>query len=212
MTPILLDAEVLTPFYYHGHYAMDGSATDSGVITDTTLLFALRAALLGASPLLRGQPDYRADLATIPWRASLLMGMGNNDLLPPLRRTVDMDKEGGRSARMQKNMSSGFYKNQFFTHSVRPGAAYYGMVVGPDPFSLADNDELLVRIGVGRAGLLRLHRSTTEQVVRLNAATAQLFQRPVAAEYRILDTIRPSRSYTISEAFKELRAWFPLPQ
>ena len=212
MTSILLNAEVLTPFYYHGHYAMDGSATDPGVITDTTLLFALRGALLGVSPLLRGQPDYRVDLATIPWRASLLMGVGNNDLLPPLRRTVDMDKEGGRSARMQKNMSSGFYKNQFFTHSVRPGAKYYGLLVGPDPFTLAETNELLVRIGVGRAGLLRLRRSTAEKAVRLNAATAQLFMRPVAAEYRILDTIRPSRPYAVGEAFQELRTWFPNSQ
>lgn len=212
MTPILIDAEVLTPFYYHGHYAMDGSATDPGVITDTTLLFALRAALLGTSPLLRGQPDYRADLQKIPWRASLLMGVGSNDLLPPLRRTVDMDKEGGRSARMQKNMSSGFYKNQFFTHSVKPGAEYYGLVVGPNPFILAENDELLVRIGVGRTGLLRLRRSILEREVRLNAATAQLFRRPVEAGYRILDTIRPSRPYTVAEALKELYAWLPNPR
>ena len=121
MTPTLIDAEMLTPFYYHGHYALDGSATEPGVITDTALLFALRAALLGTSPLLRGQPDYRADLQAIPWRASLLIG-SDNELLPPLRRTVDMDKEGGRSVRMQKNMSSGFYKNQFFTHWVRTEA------------------------------------------------------------------------------------------
>ena len=210
MTPILLDAEVLTPFYYHGHYALDGSATEPGVITDTALLFALRAALIGASPLLRGQPDYRADLQMIPWRASLFMGK-DNELLPPLRRTVDMDKEGGRSARMQKNMSSGFYKNQFFTHSVRPGAKYYGLVVGPDPFVLAESDEVVIRIGVGRAGMVKLSRAFEQKSVRLNAATARLFERPVEAEYRILDTIRPSRFYDAPEAAKELGTWLLNP-
>ncbi len=206
MTPTLIDAEMLTPFYYHGHYALDGSATEPGVITDTALLFALRAALLGASPLLRGQPDYRADLQALPWRASLLIG-SDNELLPPLRRTVDMDKEGGRSARMQKNMSSGFYKNQFFTHSVRPGAKYYGLLVGPDPFTLAETNEIVVRVGVGRAGMMKLTRAVEWKPVRLNAATARLFARPVEAEYRILDTIRPSRLYEIAEAVEELRVW-----
>lgn len=210
MTPTLIDAEVLTPFYYHGHYALDGSATEPGVITDTALLFALRAALLGASPLLCGQPDYRADLQAIPWRASLLIG-NDNELLPPLRRTVDMDKEGGRSARMQKNMSSGFYKNQFFTHSVRPGAKYYGLLVGPDPFNLAETDELVVRVGVGRAGMVKLTRSSQQKPVQLNAATARLFARPVEAEYRILDTIQPSRLYDIAEAVKELSEWLLNP-
>lgn len=210
MTPTLIDAEMLTPFYYHGHYALDGSATEPGVITDTALLFALRAALLGASPLLRGQPDYRADLQAIPWRASLLIG-NDNELLPPLRRTVDMDKEGGRSARMQKNMSSGFYKNQFFTHSVRPGAKYHGLLVGPDPFNLAETDELVVRVGVGRAGMVKLTRSSQQKPVQLNAATARLFARPVEAEYRILDTIQPSRLYDIAEAVKELSEWLLNP-
>lgn len=210
MTPTLIDAEMLTPFYYHGHYALDGSATEPGVITDTALLFALRAALLGTSPLLRGQPDYRADLQAIPWRASLLVG-SDNELLPPLRRTVDMDKEGGRSARMQKNMSSGFYKNQFFTHSVRPGAKYYGLLVGPDPFTLTETDEIVVRVGVGRAGMVKLTRSSEQKPVQLNAATARLFARPVEAEYRILDTIQPSRLYDIAEAVKELSAWLLNP-
>lgn len=210
MTPTLIDAEMLTPFYYHGHYALDGSATEPGVITDTALLFALRAALLGASPLLRGQPDYRADLQAIPWRASLLIG-SDNELLPPLRRTVDMDKEGGRSARMQKNMSSGFYKNQFFTHSVRPGAKYYGLLVGPDPFNLAETDEIVVRIGVGRAGMVKLTRSSQQKPVQLNSATARLFARPVEAEYQILDTIQPSRLYNIAEAVKELSEWLLNP-
>lgn len=210
MTPTLIDAETLTPFYYHGHYALDGSATEPGVITDTALLFALRAALLGASPLLRGQPDYRADLQAIPWRASLLMG-NTNELLPPLRRTVDMDKEGGRSARMQKNMSSGFYKNQFFTHSVRPGAKYYGLLVGPDPFTLTETDEIVVRVGVGRAGMVKLTRSSEQKPVQLNVATARLFARSVEAEYRILDTIQPSRLYNIAEAIKELSLWLLNP-
>ena len=67
-------ARSLTPFYYHGLYARDGSATHPDVITDTALVFALRAALFGIPGVMRAQPDYKMDLGAIPWRASLLMG------------------------------------------------------------------------------------------------------------------------------------------
>ncbi|MGA7981795.1 MAG: hypothetical protein WCA32_16420 [Chromatiaceae bacterium] len=203
---IPLHAELLTPCYYHGRYAMDGSASDPDVITDTALLFALRASLLGAPATLKGQPDYRADMAGIPWRASLLMGQGNA-LLPPLRRSVDMEREGGRSVSVQSNMNKGHYKNIFFTHSIAAGATYRGLLVGPDPFASADGASLIVRVGVGRAGMLRLTRDAKITEVRLNAATAVLFERTLSEQERRLDTIRPTALMPLAAAADELRQW-----
>ncbi|MBK1717849.1 hypothetical protein CKO27_09380 [Thiocystis violacea] len=197
---------MLTPCYYHGRYAMDGSASDPDVITDTALLFALRATLLGAPATLKARPDYRADLMDIPWRASLLMGQGNA-LLPPLRRSVDMEREGGRSVSVQSNMNKGHYKNIFFTHSIAAGATYRGLLVGPDPFAWTDSGSLIVRVGVGRAGMLRLARDDGGKEVRLNAATGLLFNRSLTEQERRLDTIRPTAPMSVEKAAEELRQW-----
>jgi hypothetical protein len=185
---------------------MDGSATDPDVITDTALLFALRATLFGVTLGMRTTPDYRTDLAAIPWRASLLMGQGNA-LLPPLRRSVDMEREGGRSVRMQANMNKGHYKNIFFTHSIAPGARYSGLLIGPDPFAAHDTDTLIVRVGVGRGGMLKLTRDDEIATVQLNAATATLFGRAIPERERRLDTIRPSVPMPVAQAAEELHHW-----
>ena len=203
---IPLQAELLTPCYYHGFYAMDGSASDPDVITDTAVLFALRATLLGAPATLKARPDYRADLMEIPWRASLLIGSGNA-LLPPLRRSVDMEREGGRSVSVQQKMNKGHYKNIFFTHSIAAGSRYQGLLVGPDPFAWTDSKSLIVRVGVGRLGMLRLARDDRVQTVQLNAATGILFDRQLTERERRLDTIRPTMPMSIAIAAEELQQW-----
>ncbi len=198
-------ATALTPFYYHGLYARDGSASHADVITDTALLFALRNALLGMPPALRATPDYAADLRHIPWRASLLMGEGNA-LMPPVRHTIDVEREGGNHEAMQKNMGSGNFKKTFFVHEVALGASYSGVIVGPNIFQ--ETDSFVVRVGIGRLGMLELRKADTLETVRLNAATARLFGRDdVKEEYRILDTIRVSVPFSLQDAKRELVQW-----
>jgi hypothetical protein len=210
--PIALSitARVLTPFYYHGLYARDGSATHPNVITDTALVFALQATLLPHPvPVLRAKPDYLADLRQIPWRASLLMSPGNF-MLPPVRHTIDVAKEGGYHENMQKNMGSGNFKNTFFVHEVAVDASYTGLLYGPDPFKISGTKHLIVRVGVAKQGMLEITRCESKKLkkVQLNTATAQLFGRNHIPEaYRILDTIRVSEPVAKEEAEIELQHW-----
>ena len=198
-------AETLTPFYYHGLYVPDGGATHPDVISDTALCFALAYALgMPPTPHLRTRPDYREDLDRLPWRASLVMGSGNRNL-GPVRHIIDVEREGGYSVSMQKAMGSGLYKKTFYVHEVAPGAMYQGILYGPDPFAF--DKEIIVRVGVGRMGLLRLERAQEIADCRLNTATAILFGQTLSEDGRIVDTIRFSRPYPPAEAAEVLASW-----
>ena len=211
MTPQLpwtgIHARSLTPFYYHGLYARDGSATHPDVITDTALVFALRAALFGTPSVMRFQPDYKTDLETIPWRASLLMN-DSNTIMAPVRHTIDVEREGGNHENMQKNMYSGNFKKTFFVHEVEAGAEYTGLLVGPNPFAALGTDRFVIRVGVGRLGMIELTPDQDTTNVALNTATAKLFRRVLPEVYRILDTIRVGTSMPIEEAATELQKWY----
>lgn len=198
-------AESLTPFYYHGLYAPDGAATHSEVISDTALCFAL-AYTLGKppTPYLRSQPAYLEDLRRLPWRASLALGSGNRNL-GPVRHIIDVEREGGYSVAMQKAMGSGMFKKTFYVHEVAPGAEYYGILYGPDPFRF--HNEIIVRVGVGRMGLLQLIRDKNLKECRLNTATAALFGQSLREESSILATIRISQKYSLEEARTILSSW-----
>jgi len=203
-----INARVLTPFYYHGLYARDGSTTHPNVITDTAFMFALRAALLGTPPVLRAQPDYKADLKKIPWRASLLIGT-TNSMLPPVRHTIDVAREGGYHENMQKNMGSGNFKGTFFVHEVAVGANYEGILLGPNPFKILKSKTIVVRVGVAKQGMLEISsHKPVNKTVRLNTATARLFGRDLKEAYRIIDTIRISQALSQNEATEELQLWY----
>lgn len=200
-------ARSVTPFYYHGLYARDGSATHPDVITDTALIFALRAALLRVPEVLRAQPDYQADLSSLPWRASLLMGVGNM-VMAPIRHTIDVAREGGNQENMQGNMFSGNFKNTFFVHEVEAGAEYTGLLVGPNPFTVLGTKRFVIRVGVGRLGMLELTPDKTIATVALNTATARLFRRSIPEAYRIIDTIRVGMAMPTPAAVTELEQWY----
>jgi hypothetical protein len=202
-----IQAQTLTPFYYHGLYARDGSTTHPNVITDTALMFALKYALLpNMSPALRAKPDYRTDLLQIPWRASLLWN-DMNEMMPPVRHTIDVEREGGNHENMQKNMGSGNFKKTFFVHEVATGARYQGLLVGPNIFNLLNIKSIIIRIGVGKMGLLEIFPNEEIKSARLNASTAKLFRRNLQDVYRIVDTIRVSQPLSIKAAKNELRQW-----
>jgi hypothetical protein len=200
-------ARSITPFYYHGLYARDGSATHPDVITDTALVFALRAALLRMPEVLRAQPEYKMDLAALPWRASLLLGEGNS-VMAPIRHTIDVVREGGNQENMQGNMFSGNFKNTFFVHEVEAGAKYTGLLVGPNPFTVLQTNRFVIRVGVGRLGMLELTPDKTITTVALNTATAKLFRRILPEAYQIIDTIRVGSAMPIAEAVAELEQWY----
>ena len=166
-------ARSVTPFYYHGLYARDGSATHPDVITDTAMVFALRAALLRVPEVLRAQPDYKTDLAALPWRASLLLGEANS-IMAPIRHTIDIVREGGNQENMQKSVRSGNFKNTFFVHEVEAGAKYTGLLVGPNPFTILGTDRFVIRVGIGRLGMLELTPDKTITTVALNSCYGQI--------------------------------------
>lgn len=204
-----IEARVLTPFYYHGLHVDGGSATYADIITDTALLFALAAAFSPRQRVLRAKGDtaYREDLNRLPWRASLLMGE-HTQALPPVRHVADVVREGGYTERFRRSTGSGNYKTTFLVHEVAAGSRYRGLLSGPDPFRLSGAPSLIVRVGVGRLGMLEIAPCKDMANVRLNTATARLFGRDAVVEdYRVLDTIRVSVPLSLEEAGRELAVW-----
>ncbi|OUD13073.1 hypothetical protein [Thioflexithrix psekupsensis] len=209
-----LTARVLTPFYYHGLYVSDGSATYAGVITDTALMFALAAAFSSRYRVLRTKGDtrYRQDIASLPWRASLLMGT-HTQALAPVRHTTDITREGGYTERFRRSTGSGNYKTTFLVHEIAAGSEYEGIIVGIDPFKaipFSSAKKLVIRVGAGRLGLLELTPNPTLKQVRLNVATARLFgsdEKQLSEDYRVLDTIRVSHSLSLDQAKSILLNW-----
>lgn len=204
MTVIGVQAQVLSPLYYHGHYIPDGSASDARVLTDTAMVFAL-AAIFGISPAfpLRAVPDYRADLQQIPWRASLFLAQSAT-ILPPVRHTIDLTREGDYPSALQNSISKGNFKTTFFVQEIAEGSTYTGALWGPNPFDMAHQDALVVRMGVGRLGLVALRPIPLPDTVVLNVATAALFGQVLPETSRILASIRLSRPLTIADA---TRVW-----
>lgn len=204
-----LVAKVLTPFYYHGLFARDGSATDPTYITDTALIFALRSVLCEWHGLLNSSPNYKEDLKSIPWRSTVLerRGRGMNRVLAPVRHTIDVEREGGNTEAMQKSMGSGNFKKSFFVHEVAAGSHYSGAVYGPDPFEIVGASSFVVRVGVGRLGMLELSRAEGEKDYSLNCATASLFGRYLPTRVMCLDTVRLSAPYDSYDAARELELW-----
>lgn len=200
-------ATLLTPLYYHGVYVPDGSATEPHILTDTAMVFALAAAL-GCSPtrFLREIPDYQTDLRVIPWRATLFLST-NAHLMAPVRHIIDTDREGGNTEAMQGNMASGNFKKTFYVHEIAPGAVYFGALYGPDPFVDAGEEGVVVRMGVGRTGMVQLQQVPAADEVVLNTATTALFGSPLPAAYRVLNTIRPSHPMPRAEAQAILSTW-----
>ncbi len=194
-----ISATLLSPLYYHGIYVPDGSATDPRALTDTGMVFALSAAL-GCSPTLhtRQTPEYRADLMKVPWRASLFLAE-NARLLAPVRHIIDVEREGGNTETMQSNMASGNFKKTFYVHEIEIGAVYHGALFGPNPFKAYHTDSIVIRMGVGRTGLVQLKPQPVPEKIVVNTATLALFGHKVPEAYRIMDTIRPSHALSIAE-------------
>lgn len=207
-----IQAETLTPFAYHSLMVNGGSATLPELISDNALMFALASSLgmMNASPCLP-EKDYRRDLDAMPWRASVLT-TDTPQLLPPLVRRLNLSDEGGLKQKLYKVTSSGNLKDFFTTQEVPPGILFHGALFGFDPFKHTNLDEIVIRIGLHRNGMVRLTRGAessedTLEGVRLNAATAHLFGRDLSVDRYLLHGIQLTPKMPLKEALEEVLQW-----
>lgn len=201
-----LSAETLTPFAYHSLMVQGGSATLPELIGDRALAFAL-AATLGRLAARVGLPDkdYRAHLAAMPWRCSVL-ATDTPRLLPPLIRRLNLDAEAGLKQKVQDVAKKGNLKDFYSIQEVPPGVMFHGVVFGADPFAASGRSELVIRIGLQRNGMVRLRPATVDSV-RLNAATAALFGQRLPVQRYLLHGLQLTPEMTVAQALDEVSKW-----
>ena len=208
MTPVVgLRAETLTPFAYHSLAVQGGTATLPELIGDMALTFGL-ATTLGYARNWVALPakDYRRDLAALPWRASVLV-TATPRLLPPLARRLNLEEEGGFPKKLHEVTAKGNLKQYWTTQEVPPYTVFRGALFGIDPFRETGRDSLLIRIGLHRNGMVRLTRDAEIKAVRLNAATAALFGRPLPVERFLLYQLQLTPTMALDEAAVEVGQW-----
>lgn len=201
-----IQAETLTPFAYHSLMVQGGTATLPELVSDHALMFGLAATLgmMEASVCLPNK-DYRRDLDAMPWRASVLT-TDKPRLLPPLIRRLNLTEEAGYKRRIQDIVKKGNLKDFFTTQEVPPGVMFEGALFGFDPFVHSGQDELVIRIGLHRNGMLRLRPASVNKV-RLNAATAALFGHELSVERYLLYGLQLTSRMPTKEAAQEVQRW-----
>ena len=201
-----IQAETLTPFAYHSLMVQGGSSTLPELISDQAIMFGLAATLgmMHASVCLPSTPKgYRRDLQAMPWRASVFTTQ-TPKLLAPLTRRLNLEEEAGFRKRHYDVTSKGNFKTYFSTQEVPAGITYHGAVFGFDPFEATGCQELVLRIGLHRNGMLRLTPAKVEHV-QLNAATAHLFGRELSVERYLLYGIQLSPRMNSHDALAEVQ-------
>lgn len=208
---IAVEAETLTPFAYHSLMVQSGTATLPELIGDRALAFGL-AVTLGMTAGRVGLPpkDYRGHLGSMPYRTSVFV-TENPRLLPPLARRHNLDGEAGFQKKIQDVAKKGNLKDFFYTQEVPPGQVFRGAIFGLDgfdPFTEASQDELVVRIGLHRGGMVRLRRVQIPSAgIRLNAATACFFGRELPVDRYCLYDIQLTPWMAIDKAAREVSLW-----
>ncbi len=201
-----IQAETLTPFAYHSLMVQGGTATLPELVSDHALMFGLAATLgMMRSSVCLPKKDYCRDLDAMPWRASVLT-TDQPRLLAPMVRRLNLTEEAGYKRRIQDVVKKGNLKDFFTTQEVPPGVVFTGALFGFDPFAYSGQDELVIRIGLHRNGMLRLRPVKTEQV-RLNAATAALFGRELPVERYLLYGLQLTQRMLAKEALHEVQQW-----
>lgn len=201
-----IQAETITPFAYHSLMVQSGTATLPELVSDNALMFGLAATLgMMRNSVCLPDKNYQRDLASMPWRASVLT-TDNPRLLPPVARRLNLEEEGGMKQKLYAVTSKGNLKTYFFTQEVPPGQVFNGALFGFDPFEYSGQDELVIRIGLHRNGMLRLRQSEAGQV-RLNAATAALFGRELSVERYLLYGLQLTGIMSAKQALQEVQQW-----
>lgn len=200
-------ATTLTPFAYHSLAVQGGTATLPELISDAALCFGLATALGHARPWCALPPkDYLRDWQAMPWRASVLMA-DQPRLLPPLARRLNLEEEGGFQKKLRDVVSKGNLKQFWSTQEVPPAVTFRGALFGPDPFAEIGKEEIVIRIGLHRNGMVRLMRDTGVEQVRLNASTAALFERELAVQRFLLYGLQLTVPMPLAEATAEISQW-----
>jgi hypothetical protein len=200
-------ASTLTPFAYHSLAVQGGTATLPELISDAALCFGLATALGHARAWCALPPkDYLRDWQAMPWRASVLMA-DQPRLLPPLARRLNLEEEGGFKKKLRDVVSKGNLKQFWSTQEVPPAATFRGALFGPDPFAEIGKEEIVIRIGLHRNGMVRLTRDTGVEQVRLNASTAALFKRELAVQRFLLYGLQLTVPMPLAEAAAEISQW-----
>lgn len=209
--PIGVTAETLTPFAYHSLMVQSGTATLPELISDRAVAFGL-AATLGMTAARVGLPakNYRQHMGAMPWRTSVFL-TDSPRLLPPVTRRLNLDAEAGFQKKTQDVAKKGNLKDFFYTQEVPPYQKFTGIILGLkgfDPFEYAGEDELVIRIGLHRNGMVKLKKQKKETPpVRLNASTAALFDQELPVDRYCLHSLQLSPFMPPSEAAGELIQW-----
>ncbi|QTR52809.1 hypothetical protein [Thiothrix unzii] len=201
-----IQAETLTPFAYHSLMVQGGTATLPELVSDQALMFGLAATLgMMRSSVCLPTKDYRRDMEAMPWRASVLM-TEQPRLLSPVVRRLNLTEEAGYKRRIQDVVKKGNLKDFFTTQEVPPSVVFTGALFGFDPFAYSGQDELVIRIGLHRNGMLRLRPVKVEQV-RLNAATAALFGHELSVERYLLYGLQLTERMPVKDALQAVQQW-----
>lgn len=206
----------LAPWAWHGLAVPSGTATLNDIVTDTAMAFATAAALgmVWRSPCLPVAPDYRSHLAALPFKTTLFLGH-NNRLNRPLARRLNLDAECGMPATIDNARKSGNIKDYYHIQEVAVGSVFHGFFLHADPLRIAQEaygervDRLVVRLGLGRAGVGLLERCALQRDICLNLHTVRLFDPDVdlgAGPYR-LHNIQPSQPLDRDQALRITAAW-----
>jgi hypothetical protein len=207
MNALGIKATTLTPFAYHSLMVPSGSATLPELISDSAVAFGLAAALgwLYAGVALPAK-DYRRHWRALPYRASLLTTTQPR-LLPPLIRRLNLDAEAGIKKKIQDVAKKGNLKDFYQTQEIPEGQVFTGAIFGFDPFRETGQNALIIRVGLHRAGMLRLEPDTSVREVSLNAGTAALFGRELAVERYCLYGLQRTPVYLLENAAAEVGEW-----
>lgn len=208
MTAVIgLKATTLTPFAYHSLAVQGGTATLPELISDSALCFGLANAL-GYARAWCALPakDYKRDWSAMPWRASVLV-TERPRLLPPIARRLNLEEEGGFQKKLRDVVSKGNLKQFWSIQEVPPAVEFKGALFGPDPFKVVGADEIVIRVGLHRNGMVKLEPDRTVDRVRLNAATAMLFEQELTVERFLLYGLQLTMPMPLKDAAEEVSKW-----
>jgi hypothetical protein len=207
-------ATTLTPFVYHSLMVQGGSATLPELIGDRAIAFGL-ASTLGMLSACVALPkkDYYQHLKAMPYRTSVFM-TDKPRLLAPLIRRLNLTEEGGFPPKMQSVVKRGNLKDFFHTQEVPEGQIFTGAIFGFNGFNpFKVQEKLVIRIGLHRNGMVLLEKIIPEKTekkqesIRLNVATAALFDCELPMERYCLHHLQLSSFYTLKEAKQEIEKW-----
>jgi hypothetical protein len=208
MTAVIgLKARTLTPFAYHSLAVQGGTATLPELISDSALCFGLANALGYARAWCALPPkDYKRDWSAMPWRASVLTTQQPR-LLAPIARRLNLEEEGGFQKKLRDVVSKGNLKQFWSIQEVPPEVEFRGALFGPDPFDVVAAESIVIRVGLHRNGMVLLERDRQVDQVRLNAATAMLFEQELSVERFLLYGLQLTKPMPLEDAADEVSRW-----